>query len=284
MLTRRKRVHDLPPIPWTLMIKSQLDRIQTDIYHTANDIQALLFHLNCIIKEQHDKILEMSEYSNLQHRKSQMLEIINLQLYNDIEDKNMKLSHCLNSLHFSSTDEEDTMCECCCVHYNKKSMLQCSLGHFICKNCVDHQCKLKLESLDEICENIPCLSLHDCTGSITSFEVGRTKHGRDMLNEYAFSKYKYMLQQYMTSFTKEDRDRNFCFLQSDGTFRALQCPQCDYGPILHQFCDDLEIHHNQRVGEKSNVSNVCPNCNYFSSSVSSFVRWNGQFQPSNSNA
>lgn len=67
------------------------------------------------------------------------------------------------------------------------------------------------------------------------------------------------------------------FQKSDGTFSGFRCPRCKFGPIDKKACDDLTAHHHQRVGAYITISNTCPLCYFFSSSVSSWERWDGTF-------
>ena len=80
---------------------------------------------------------------------------------------------------------------------------------------------------------------------------------------------------YMKKFSKDEIEKNIAFLRSDGSFRAFQCPECNYGPILHANCDDLETHHDQQVDRTTRISNKCPQCGFFSSSIRDFALWNG---------
>jgi len=57
--------------------------------------------------------------------------------------------------------------------------------------------------------------------------------------------------------------------------RAYQCPKCQFGPIDHYACGDLEAH-NGEVGQNGDiVNNSCPNCGWFSPSIGDWQMWDG---------
>ena len=70
--------------------------------------------------------------------------------------------------------------------------------------------------------------------------------------------------------------RQLAFLRPDGTFRALQCAACGFGPLLTAFCDDLETHHGQEVAGGSRYSNACPRCGTLHERASEMDTWDGE--------
>eukprot|EP00618_Florenciella_parvula_P031925 CAMPEP_0119527012 /NCGR_PEP_ID=MMETSP1344-20130328/41521_1 /TAXON_ID=236787 /ORGANISM="Florenciella parvula, Strain CCMP2471" /LENGTH=655 /DNA_ID=CAMNT_0007566143 /DNA_START=191 /DNA_END=2155 /DNA_ORIENTATION=+ len=55
---------------------------------------------------------------------------------------------------------------------------------------------------------------------------------------------------------------------------AYQCRQCGFGPIDHMACYDLQAHHGEQRGT-GRISNACPQCNWFSSEIAQWPRWDG---------
>jgi len=59
--------------------------------------------------------------------------------------------------------------------------------------------------------------------------------------------------------------------------RAYQCPGCQFGPIDHYACGDLEAHNGEVVGRNgAAVNNSCPNCGWFSPSIDDWEVWDGR--------
>jgi uncharacterized protein YegL len=56
--------------------------------------------------------------------------------------------------------------------------------------------------------------------------------------------------------------------------RAFQCAECNFGPIDHFACADLEAHHGEDVGGAV-INNACPRCGWFSEDLSSWPKWDG---------
>jgi len=59
--------------------------------------------------------------------------------------------------------------------------------------------------------------------------------------------------------------------------RAFQCAGCGFGPIDHFGCSDLEAHHGEQAynGDCA-VDNSCPKCQWFSSDIDDWDKWNGE--------
>jgi len=65
---------------------------------------------------------------------------------------------------------------------------------------------------------------------------------------------------------------------------ARMCPQCHYGPMLHQACFDLRSHQDQVVREVKNddgtqvrvqIDNSCPQCKWLGRSWAEWIPWDG---------
>jgi uncharacterized protein YegL len=58
--------------------------------------------------------------------------------------------------------------------------------------------------------------------------------------------------------------------------RAFQCAKCNFGPIDHFACGDLEAHHGEHVGRGAKINNACPRCDWFSADLSEWPTWDGK--------
>eukprot|EP00401_Gymnodinium_catenatum_P038916 CAMPEP_0117545280 /NCGR_PEP_ID=MMETSP0784-20121206/46013_1 /TAXON_ID=39447 /ORGANISM="" /LENGTH=740 /DNA_ID=CAMNT_0005342121 /DNA_START=207 /DNA_END=2429 /DNA_ORIENTATION=- len=60
-----------------------------------------------------------------------------------------------------------------------------------------------------------------------------------------------------------------------------QCAQCGFGPVDYRGCANLRAHHMEvavRGGNQSRVSNACPRCGWFTSSLNRWPGWDGDLQ------
>jgi len=61
--------------------------------------------------------------------------------------------------------------------------------------------------------------------------------------------------------------------------KAYQCFNCSFGPIDHIACEDLSYHHGETVtgvtGRSAQINNACPKCQWFSSDLDDWPKWNG---------
>jgi hypothetical protein len=64
------------------------------------------------------------------------------------------------------------------------------------------------------------------------------------------------------------------YRRPDGTYNAIQCASCGFGPVEHFACSSLSSHHGEAVG-RSRVNNACGRCGWFSPDVSQWLPWDG---------
>eukprot|EP00928_Gymnodinium_smaydae_P005628 TRINITY_DN11910_c0_g7_i1.p1 TRINITY_DN11910_c0_g7~~TRINITY_DN11910_c0_g7_i1.p1 ORF type:complete len:813 (-),score=50.79 TRINITY_DN11910_c0_g7_i1:238-2583(-) len=60
-----------------------------------------------------------------------------------------------------------------------------------------------------------------------------------------------------------------------------QCGRCAFGPVDHRGCSNLSTHHHEvsvRGGGRSQASNACPRCEWFTSSLHDWPRWDGELR------
>jgi hypothetical protein len=61
---------------------------------------------------------------------------------------------------------------------------------------------------------------------------------------------------------------------TNGNTDCYLCPKCKFGPVAHAACHDLTSHH-----AHGGVSNKCPKCGFFGSSISQWIRISEPRQP-----
>lgn len=154
-----------------------------------------------------------------------------------------------------------------CFDSTKTKMACCSRGkHNICLECISKLCD-ECKDVDEI--ECPYRT-EGCTGILCDDVIGQTSGGQCVFYERQHRK---TLALMFTILRKTD-DRVFLrmrYLQRDGSFSALQCSQCGYGPMEHSRCDDLREYH-----QKDGVNNHCPQCHHFEECVTRLEKWDGQ--------
>ena len=200
------------------------------------------------------------------------------QLYQDIEEKDMKISDMITQIQdFQKPKErEDITCECCCMQTPKDDCLMCSNNHVICKLCIDQTCKDFHDNVQISDRRLSCCSMHDCSGYIPEHQFSQTAHGKLLLQDFFIRDITPMLLKYIKNFSNEEIETNIAFLKSDGKFRAFQCPNCGFGPIIHAHCSDLISHHGQHTEKNVIVNNSCPNCKFLADDVHDLDDWDGK--------
>lgn len=56
---------------------------------------------------------------------------------------------------------------------------------------------------------------------------------------------------------------------------ARMCGRCGFGPVDHMACNDLRLHHGDRVGTAT-INNHCPQCDWFANDINLWPRWDGR--------
>jgi len=72
-----------------------------------------------------------------------------------------------------------------------------------------------------------------------------------------------------------ERQLRSMFKKVDGTYSAYACPKCEYGPIEHIHCANLQTHHQENKGGQGHINNGCPRCGHFVSDISQWKAWDG---------
>lgn len=273
-ISHSKMMRNLPPLSWHYVLKKQLEQMHEALQNLKSDvIDNQKKHDNEIYEYEKD-IYNLLQDNIYLHRKLNQLSSLNSYLHSEIESLKFQLSNCITMMNIRDEDE-NVICECCFAEVNKYDIIKCTLNHLLCKKCIDKTCEEKVNGLEEPTNKINCFCIHDCNGEISELDICRTTNGKKLSHEYMMKQFKEKLLQYINTYSKEEISKNIYFLKSDGSFRALQCPNCAYGPIMHSDCEDLETHHNQSVDRIHKISNKCPNCDYFSTTIHNFVNWNG---------
>jgi len=67
------------------------------------------------------------------------------------------------------------------------------------------------------------------------------------------------------------------FRCGDDCYYAFKCPQCFFGPIDKQHCDDLVAHHGEHVSDGVKIDNSCPMCGFYGTNITDWGKWDGEF-------
>lgn len=165
--------------------------------------------------------------------------------------------------------------------------LRCRSNHLFCRSCVDRCCAEARNRTDgtESDVSIACLAPVGCTSKLGPECLMLCAEGTRLVEDGVCARLRPVVARiYRESRAEQyrfgkDEDVAFserlAFLRSDGSFAALQCGMCGYGPILHKDCDDLIEHHEQRTPGGGMISNKCPACGHLSSDVQDMPRWTG---------
>ena len=274
--SHNRNIRNLPPIPWTYIIKKELDIVKNQLNQLNEECKEIQYMHTQKLLNYMKYIDDISFESAKKSQRIRVLESINSELYAEIDYLKTQLSEYVNAFNFAFHDEKrKIVCECCCDYVNHNECVQCSHGHYVCENCLERRCQDLFQSLNEPSNEIQCFCIHDCSAYISEYEIGRVKSGRNLLKNYDWHNLKGVMYDLLKTYTSDEIEKNLVYLKCDGNFNAVQCPSCGFGPIVHSYCDDLETHHNQNVGNGIKISNTCPRCNFFSSSIKNFVPWNG---------
>lgn len=286
---KRNKPRSLPPLPWTFTLSSQLGQVmkRVDILAAEVDLMLIeykhrqdsfktLIHTQQRMIDMNRKDLDELRRENEQLKTSiQEKNSVIAELYQVVDDKDFRISECVKRINQEKVSGKET-CECCCDEYDEDMFVYCTNGHALCKMCVNKQCDELNKSLSYSKDHMECCSIHLCNGVITAENIFKTTEGKKMIYDSYFQSIIPMLDTYMSEFNEVERASNLAFLKTDGTFRALQCPKCNYGPLLYDYCEDMIAHHGQTIDDGTWINNSCPNCQQLTENASLFPRWTGR--------
>ena len=300
-MSRRARL--LPPISWHSRLQNECRTIERDIHALKCQIVTLLKDLHDVY-ESRDCIMRVAlrlerevdqsrnECEQLRRDNWRMqlddanknIEIV--QLMQDVEMKRAKLDDMVEVINRFHTRPQEVRvqlrCECC---YNEIDdddecgPISCTRGHSFCQTCMETRCAMELNSLNPPKECLDCLA--DCTGQIAWNELTKCTGGIQYIGEVHGQR---MLRRIVDMLSPirpaNDVLCKISLMRTDGSFRALQCPRCGWGPILHAHCSDLTTHHDETTvssdGTEGHVSNACPRCHFLCAHVHEMASWNGE--------
>ena len=276
MWCRSKTLNSYKPTKKMLgNVIEDLDTCISEVYRACDFFSSQFQHLKKTI----DFLKEKNEKDDrLLNQNSETI----AQLYHELDDKEFRLSQFLQQANEADGESsvevsKNTMCECCCEVIDDDNYAKCSRNHYICNECLSYSCKIQIKSLNIPKNHIDCCSMHECDGVIDVCYLSKVKDGREFLQEIAFHQSKDMFLKCLEKYSVDELKKNLTFMRSDGTFRALMCPSCNYGPVLHADCDDLLTHHNQLYTNSTTlrINNACPQCNHLTEYASEYKIWNG---------
>lgn len=248
------------------------DMEQTKLLKKIEQLEAQKFEMLCN-EFQMKRVIENVEEHNarLAYNLNRYDGIIQ-ELHTDLNEKESLLEKALETFKLLDDKRENrTVCCCCYSLCDKQNQVSCNAKenpHVFCITCVEAQAK---SMWDKICvENtgkIPCFSINDCEGTlnlcpgeyckkwITNFDFHNVS--LPMMRKHGFLNEKKL----------DAKTQNF--LRFDGSFLGYKCSNCNFGPLWHDFCSDLQEHHGTLF------NNTCPRCHYFHHSTSDMQRWDG---------
>lgn len=159
--------------------------------------------------------------------------------------------------------------------------------HFVCGECLPMYVESELRSDEQSdrrlmerrafghCLKCPCSPMPmDCGGFVEE------RHVRPFLSNTLWSQLQAASQadEKHRQWQKESRDNEDPEFLREALLRsmpnAVQCGRCQYGPIDHAGCDDLDAHHWQWQGS-SQIQNQCPKCGWWAHNIDSWPSWDG---------
>ena len=131
--------------------------------------------------------------------------------------------------------------------------------------------------MNTLTKDITCFSTTDCQGIFPFQDIVQTEYGEKIISDYYLNLSKSKIIDYIneSNHSKDDLLTRIHFLRSDGSFRAYQCPRCNFGPLMHGECSDLLNHHLQELENGVTYNNACPNCKTLYHDVKELSVWNG---------
>jgi len=193
-------------------------------------------------------------------------------------------------------NDNDFECPTCLCSFKSYQGLFCSEGHFLCKTDLNKYVKMCTDDKIDIniivkteghlkCYQKNCNAIYE--NSTLSFLLSveeRTKYMKSFHRTRT-----YMQSQVLSQKLSESRDfisivnqetirRQFRIISDNGdiSYSAYMCPNCNFGPVDHKNCHNLQTHQGEISG-KGKINNACPKCKYFTSKLSDWLKWDGKF-------
>ena len=280
----RTNTTKLPAIPWTFELGMKMKGVVDDMTCIIENLKELLEIKDKEMSELEANVKRISCDLEKEFRKNNALIDDVAVLYQDVENKDSQISNLLELLHKNERNVRLSYrhrfvnpfiaCECCCMEVSRENVCKCKKNHVICFACINNACKVYREGFSAPKSTMNCLSMHLCDSSIDFVDICKVSEGRKLLFDSYIYENREQIQNYVRKFSMEEIEKNILFLRSDFSFRALQCPKCGYGPLIHEFCNDLELHHNEEH-ENGTIKNSCPNCKHFVTDTKFLENWNG---------
>ena len=176
---------------------------------------------------------------------------------------------------------------CCTGSTSTTDTVTESTTHFICHECIPMYVGSELQNDDSSdrrlmerrafghCLRCPCSPMPlNCGGYLEE------RHVRPFLTTALWSQLQAASEadEKHLQWQKESRDNEDPEFLREALLRsmpnAVQCGRCQYGPIDHAGCDDLDAHHAEWRGN-ARIENQCPKCGWWAHSIRSWPSWDG---------
>ena len=231
----------LPPIPWYFELSTKLKKINEQMILVQDEVVEIIKHMMLNISSKWHTILAMQDFIERLERDLW----INRRLVEHLKTENYILHK-----HISGNKR----CECC-FNIVDASFKECTSGHRMCSSCLNSWCKVLVEKKNKVPQQVECCAQGGCDGYIEWSDVSSTEHGMELLKERHVQEFIPLIADILSKNDKDALLLKLPFMKSDGKSYAAMCPNCGYGPLLHDRCDDLVTHHGENL-----IDNSCPNC------------------------
>ncbi len=276
----------LPMLPWTAMLAMKLRYLEREVETLQNEALELLAQNEAALRHLREEWREAvrDAFFTHAHALSMQREIRNRDrtiagLVQIVEDQRAAIGQLMGDRVTCGEEEASVfVCECCfSSDVARENRVRCEASeraHALCLKCVDQMCALLLEKTEAPPARVPCPA-PDCTGTLAAADVCKTVEGRRLMRERHVHDFLPVVANMLGpgGVGPDARLDYLPFMTADGSSRALACPQCSYGPLLHAHCDDLHTHHGQAAEGDATVSNACPRCGHLAAERGGLVRW-----------
>ena len=245
--------HNLPPIPWFFQVYLKLKHLEKTVQSLEDAVLELTYTISQNITSKWRMILSMQKYVDMLENRLWFLSTWN----ESLQRENFLLKE-----HF----HKNKRCECC--FEENEELKSCDSGHKICTDCIQSWCNVVLNKKNKVPDRVRCCAQGECFGFIPWETICTTDSGMRLLKEKHTQEFVPIVADLLRASDADTFIMKLPFIKSDGKSYAAKCPNCGFGPLLHDRCDDLTTHHNS--GE---ADNRCPQCLTLTVDANDLLPW-----------
>lgn len=166
---------------------------------------------------------------------------------------------------------------CLCCFEEKavaEGLLTCTAGHAFCRACVNAAAGAERKRPGRApAAALSCFHVGGCDGELR--DLAALDEGAKMLADHYVHAAASHVARALNLDDADPRCVRLAHLRADGSYRALACAACGFGPLGHAHCDELLSHHGQRLDGAAAISNACPRCGALAAHVDALREWEG---------